>query len=141
MRREEKYTDTDTFRFYNANPKGKYASDCVIRALCTAMEQTWEETYRGLVEVGIKYGLVINEKACFEKYLKAKGWTKNKQPRRVDGTKYTGKEFCKDYLRSADGKRRIIANIGGHHIVAIVDRKVYDIWDSTYKCIGNYWTR
>ena len=36
---------------------------------------------------------------------------------------------------------RYIAHIGGHHIIAIVDKKVNDTWDSTDGCIGNYWTK
>lgn len=41
---------------------------------------------------------------------------------------------------SSRKKGNIIAHIGGNHIVAIVNHKVYDIWDSTDYCIGNFWT-
>lgn len=137
MKRTDKYPDTETFHYYNANPHNKIAADCVIRAISTALNQSWEQTVRELTEVGIKYGLVCNEKACYDKYLKSKGWIKHSQPKKADNTKYTGKEFCE---RARDYEK-YIANIGGHHIVAIVNKKVYDIWDSTYKCIGNYWTK
>jgi hypothetical protein len=76
--------------------------------------------------------------------LKQYGWVKHKQPRKSDNTKYTGEEWCK--LLQKDpwvviGGRRVVANIGGHHMVAIVDGKVWDTWDSTDGCIGNYWTK
>ena len=67
----------------------------------------------------------------------------------VGNTKYTGKEMCSILNRDvlAVGKS-IIANIGGHHIVCIKETegihgsfKVFDIWDSTNGCIGNYWVR
>ena len=86
----------------------------------------------------IKTGYEYTDSKCIEKYLASKGWVKHKQPRKADNTKYTGEEFCK---KLANKNERYICNIGGHHIVAIVDKKVNDIWDSTYKCIGNYWTK
>lgn len=137
MKRQDKYPDTNTFHFYNANPKNRIGADCVIRAICTALEQSWEVTVRELTEVGLKHGLVLNDKACFEKDLKQKGWIKHQQPRKSDGTKYTGSEFCE----KARYHTNYIANIGGHHTVAIVNCQVYDIWDSTGGCIGNYWTK
>ena len=68
-----KYPSTSTFRFYNANPKNRIGGDCVIRAICTALNQSWEQTVREMTELGIKEG------------------------------------------------------------------RVWDIWDSTDGCIGNYW--
>ena len=63
-----------------------------------------------------------------------------KQPKKASGTKYTGKEFCEKLQREGNSKN-IVANLGGYHVVAIVDNKVNDIWDSTSKCIGNYWIK
>lgn len=95
----------------------------------------------------------IYDKKGIETYLKEQGFTKCKQPRKYDRTKYTGKEFCK--VLQAFGKDpatygneigdgiisapRIVASIGGHHITAIINGKVNDIWDCTGKSIGNYW--
>lgn len=137
MKRQDKYPETSTFHYYNANPKNKIGGDCVVRAICTALNQSWEQTVRELTETGIKYGYVLNDKHAYEKYLEAKGWVKHKQPRKADNTKYTGAEFCK----KARSYENYIAHIGGHHIVAIIKGKVNDIWDSTEGCIGNYWTK
>ena len=137
MKRQEKYPNTDTFTYFNANPHNRKGGDCVVRAIATTLEQSWETTVQELTLIGIKYGYVLNDKSCYEKYLASKGWIKHPQPRKYDNTKYTGKEFCKKRL-VAD---RCIAHIGGHHLVAIVDSKVLDIWDSTEGCIGNYWTK
>lgn len=151
MNRQQKYPDTSTFHFYNANPKNKFGDDCVIRTIATALGQSWEQTVRELTEVGIKYGYVLNDKHTYDRYLKQKGWIKHKQPRKDDNTKYTGQEFC-NLLQGKDNikynldilrlqtKGNIIAHIGGNHIVAIVNHKVYDTWNSTDGCIGNYWT-
>ena len=152
MRREDKYPETDVFMFHNENPKNRKGGDCVIRAVATALEQSWEQTVREMTEIGIKYGYVVNDKQTIAKYLESKGWVKHKQPRKDDGTKYTGKDFC-NYLsvNQKSGVFNIVANIGGHHTVCIKPTnhgdgincryKVLDIWNSTDGCIGNFWTK
>ena len=143
MKRIDKYPDTDTFHYYNANPHNKLAGDCVIRAVCTVLEQTWEQTLKEMCDIGIKYGYVPSDDKVIARYMESKGWYKLKQPRKLDNTKYTGKEFCNhiDDLIPYYSGERVLANIGGHHIVAIVDGKVNDIWDSTDGCIGNFWVK
>ena len=136
--RIEKYPDHETFHYFNANPKNRLTSDCYLRAICTALEQNWQDTLMEMVQFICETGYAINDIKLIEKYITKKGWIKHSQPRKGDNTKYNGKEFCQ---MIADKKKRYIANIGGHHIVAIVDGKVNDIWDNTKKCIGNYWTK
>lgn len=139
MKRQDKYPDTDTYHFYNANPHNKFTDDCVIRALSTAMNQSWEQTFTALCQISLKYGLMPTDTKCFSRYLKQNGWIKQIQPRKYDNTKYTGKEFIKEVLTDNAPYQNVIAKIGGHHIVAIVNGKIYDTWDSTNGCIGNYW--
>lgn len=138
--------ETSTFHFYNANPKENRAADCVIRAIAAATGKTWEEVLKELTEIALKYKLMPNEKKCYDRYLKKLGWKKEKQPRKADNTKYTGSEFC-EFLDSADCEYidTVIAHIGGHHIVCIkvhdLAHKVFDTWNSTSGCIGNYWVK
>lgn len=127
--------NTDTFTYYNANPKNRHTTDCVIRAICTVLGQSYETTLQGLVKMQLESGYDLSDVKCFGKYLESKGFIKNKQPRKPDNTKYTGKEFVKMFDSVC------VANIGGNHTVCIKDGKVMDIWDSTEGCIGNYWTR
>lgn len=146
MTRQQKYPDTSTFRYFNANPKNRITDDCVIRAISTALNQDYNKTLTELTELSIKTGYMLNCKECYNKYLECKGWVKMKQPRKADNTKYTGKEWC-EWLNENDNRNEhIICNIGGHHIVCIVKEnyksfKVWDIWNSTYGCIGNYWIK
>lgn len=148
MKRQDKYPETTTFHYYNANPKNKLTGDCVVRALCTAMKKPYEDVYRELLESALKTGYSIASKENYDRYLKENGWIKQKQPRKADNTKYTGKEFCKELNCNimAVGVK-VIAKIGGHHIVCIKEddlhglHKVHDIWDSTDGCIGNYWIK
>lgn len=144
MKRQEKYPNTSTFHYYNANPKNKITGDCWCRAICTALEIPYNQVVMEMAELHCKTG-----KDCpIDDYLKSKGWIKHKQPRKADNTKYTGKEFCQKLnsdIMSIGIK--VIANIGGHHIVCIKEDeveglyKIHDIWNSTEKCIGNYWIK
>jgi len=88
--------------------------------------------------MAVKTGYSPASKECFGQVLEVLGFQKMKQPRKEDGTKYTGKEFCQ---RVAKPNVKYVANIGGNHTVAIVDCKVWDIWNSTDGCIGNYWVK
>lgn len=147
MTRQEKYPETLTFCYYNANPKNRITNDCIFRAISLATERSWEEIVKMYYELVIETGY-DGDKAV-DKLMNKLGWVKNKQPRKADNTKYTGSEFCKLLNKDMNmtGKR-IVANIGGHHMVCIKESrdihslfKVHDIWDSTEGCIGNYWTR
>ncbi len=151
-KRAKKYPDTDYFHFYNANPKGKMTTDCVIRAITTVLNQPYEQTLREMIEITLKTGYMLNENKGMEAYMKSKGWIKCKQPRKDDGTKYTGREFCRtlthpiysgdlDFANGGFEITRILANIGGHHTVAIVDGQIWDTWNSADGSIGIVWVK
>jgi len=145
MTREEKYKTTDTFIYYNANPKNRITGDCVKRAFCTAMDIPYNTVVMEMAELHCETGHDPSYNIGI--YPERKGWIKHAQPRKADNTKYTGSEFCKylteKYPHGEIGS--IIANIGGHHTICIKwifgKYKVHDIWNSTKGCIGNYWTR
>lgn len=134
-------SDTKYFHYHNANPKNKSTCDCVVRALCGVLpEKTYEQIYKEMLDVSLKIGHFINSKQCYEKYLSINGFQKVKQPRKIDGTKYTGKEFCNEVQEyTFNYPSRIFAHIGGHHVVAIVEGRINDIWDSSNGCVGNYY--
>lgn len=153
MRRQDKYPDTSTFHFYNANPKNRITGDCTFRAICTALEMSWEAVVMEMAATSCRTGYAINDPKGIAKYLEEKGWVKHTQPRESDNTKFTGQRFCNwlsiNYKAGEVGN--VIANIGGHHIVAINPTnsgdgfncryKIHDIWNCSEKCIGNYWTK
>ena len=142
--------ETHYFTYYDANPKHKKTGDCVIRALATAMNKSWDEVLTDLYKYAMKYKQMLNDDILYKKYLKDQGWVMLKQPRKYDNTKYTGKEFCAELHEGTcfkiDGHEfakwdNIIAHIGGHHMVAIIDGKITDTWNSGGGCIGNIWIK
>lgn len=138
MRRQDKYPDTKTFHYFNANPHNRITTDCVVRAIATAV--IWDDSYNEVIRQAAHFWIQtgfdpFDGNLGMGKFLESIGFRKNRQPRKPDGTKYTGKEFCEQI---AEG--RIVANLGGNHTVAIINGRVYDTWDSTDGCIGNYWS-
>lgn len=140
MKRQNKYPDTNTFHYHNANPKNRLTNDCVIRAISIACEKDYNEVVMDLAKLQCETGYDGCSKHGIELIMKYYGWIKMKQPRKYDNTKYTGKEFCIKLQNDNDNKR-LVANIGGHHIVAILEGKIWDTWDSSDNCIGNYWIK
>ena len=136
MTREQKYPETDTFHYHNENPHNRITGDCTYRAIARATGVPYDQVVRDGAELHIKTGFPVDTDQGIEKIMALYGWKKHPQPRKADRTKYTGKEFCKQI---AVKKCRYFAKMA-NHAVAIVDGKVNDIWDSTDKTLGNYWT-
>ena len=149
--REAKYPNTDSFYYYNANPKGRITGDCRIRALAVATEIPYNEIVRALADIHIETGWDQTAQDGINIYLNRIGWGKHKQPRHADNIKYTGTQLSdwlnREYPNGEIGG--VVAKIGTHHMVAInrvkhwdgkMRYKVIDIWNSTNGCICNWWT-
>ena len=93
MKRQQKYPDTDTFRYYNHNPKNRITGDCAIRAISLATEIPYNEVVMGLAKLQCETG--YDAMKNISRYMESIGWVKNRQPRREDRCKYTGDEFCR----------------------------------------------
>lgn len=151
MTRQQKYPDTETFHYYNHNPKNRITGDCAIRAISLATEIPYNEVVMGLAKLQCETGYDAMDN--IQRYMESIGWVKHKQPRKEGGYKFPGYEFCsvQQLFLDEDDKyveeigvfmsKRIVANIGGNHMVAIINGKVNDTWNSTDGCIGNYWTK
>ena len=135
----------DKYPYFNANPKNKITADCVVRAICTGLEKSYEQVAHELLNWQLKTGYDYGDYKCYEKYLSSYGWEKMSQLKKDDGKKYTGKEFCEYLNKYRKTNENIIAHIGSHHIVAIVKEsngyKIYDHWDSSGGCVGKWYVK
>lgn len=120
---------------YNANPKGKKTGDCVIRAISTALNETWEETYRGMLEIAIETGYAISCTENYSEYLKRKGYKKQKMPKKENNKKYTVAEFADTLAKPSTSYIINICN----HTTLIKNKKLYDLWNCGRKSVLNYW--
>ena len=123
------------FMRYNNNPKEKRTGDCIIRALALALNKSWKEVYTDLFNLSIKMSLIVTDPKVFKKYLKDLDYTQEKMPKTLDNKRYTVEEFIDDI---AHKNMTYIISIA-KHVTVIKDKKLYDTWDCSHKCVGNYW--
>lgn len=121
------------YRYYNCNPYNRSTADCVIRAICSATGDSWEQTLKKLAEYSIKTGYMLNTPECYGKYLEDNGYVKQKQLKHTNGQKVRFKEFCNLFEGHA------IAHCGQQHITYVADNCVWDIWNTEDEVVGNYW--
>lgn len=141
MKKELREQGNMYYRFVNVNPKEKFAQDCVVRAIANACNQSWEQTVRELTELGIKKGYLCNDSKLIPIYLKSKGFTQMKEPRKSDNTKMTVREW----LSSKDGwlwhSYRIVVSVGTHHLSSIVNNQINDTWDCSRNTMHKWWVK
>ena len=138
MKRTDRFPETSTFHYFDANPADRITTDCVIRAVCMFTRKTWAETYRDLTEVGIENSIDGQDVKGVELYLAKYGWQKMKQPRKADGSKYTAREFCQQIAKAGSV---YVLSLANHLTYVSETRQIWDIWDCGGKCVGNYWVR
>lgn len=142
--------ETMYFTYRQMNPKEKSTGDCVIRAISSAMETDWDTVYDDLYKIGKKYKLMPNDEKCYERYLKANGWVRQKQVRTEDNKKLTGIDFCEwldeEVKKSHRDKSPVIVSIGSHHLSMVEWSTTSgycfcDSWNCTNSCVGKWWSR
>lgn len=116
----------------NPNPYKKHVPDCVIRAICVALDMDWYSVYDGLCEVGRMDCNVPSADAVWGHYLKLLGFIPFTLPLHCPACT-TIREFCKMYPNG-------IYIIGtGSHAVAIKYGNYYDNWDSGEEVPSFFW--
>ena len=132
--------NTNYYEYENLNPKGKLVGDCVVRAIAKVCNQSWEVTIREMTELGIKHGMVLNDKKLYPLYLKSKGFAQMKEPRKIDNTKMSIKEWLDSngYLWH---NCKIVVNVGSHHLSCIIDEKIHDTWDCSNCTMHKWWVK
>jgi hypothetical protein len=122
----------DVYVSYNANPERKRVGDCTVRAISKALGQEWEYTYLGLCLQGFIMHDMPSSDAVWGTYLHSKKF-KRKTLENECPQCYTIRDFCEEYK---DGTYIVALD---KHVVAVVDGKLYDTWDSTDESPIYYW--
>ena len=116
----------------NPNPLGKQTSDCVVRAIAIATEQSWRRTYRELCELGEIEAEMPNTNSLWGLYLKQKGAEQFLLPENCPQC-MTVRAFCE---RFPEG----VYVIGtGTHAVACIDGDYMDSFDSGSETPAYFW--
>lgn len=116
----------------NPNPEGKEVPDCVIRAICIALNKPWLEVSNELHEMANRDFSVSSDDNVWGHYLYSLGF----QPFLLPFTCpkcTTVNEFTKMYSNG-------IYIIGtGYHAVCVIDGNYYDSWDSGNEIPTFFW--
>lgn len=119
---------------YNANPDGNRVGDCTIRAISKVLGQTWEQTYAGVAVEGMAIYNMPSANVVWNNYLKRKGFKRYIIPDDLPEN-YSVRDFCRD-----NPKGTFILALSGH-VVAVIDGKYFDTWDSGDEIPIYYWHR
>ena len=116
----------------NPNPKHKEVPDCVVRAICIALNRRWIDIYDDLCVVGREECNMPSADAVWGRYLYEHGF----EPFLLPGSCprcTTVKAFSRIFNKG-------IYIIGtGSHAVAVIDGDYYDSWDSGNEIPSFFW--
>ena len=118
--------------YANPNPKNKQVPDCVIRAICIALNKPWLEVSDELYSVARREYSVTCDDHIWGRYLYSRGFEPFLLPFNCPEC-VTINEFTKYYPVG----RYIIGT--GKHAVAIIDGNYYDSWDSGNEIPNFFW--
>lgn len=115
-----------SYRFYNANVKGMFVNDCVIRAISLAECKTWNETYEELSDIAQEKGIILDDVNFVEPLL-------DSRYRRVCYKNKLVGDFIDDhpigtYLITMNG-----------HITCCIDGILYDTFDCRNRVMWCAW--
>lgn len=127
------------FKQINVNPKGRKTGDCCVRAITNVLGISYAEAIDLCAESAKKRCYGITNKETLADVLKKFGYVKMKQPRKLDGTKYTVRE-ADLVLTKEQMKEGVLITVAGHDTV-VRDGYCEDTWDCRYKCISNYYVK
>lgn len=109
--------------YYNPNPFKLSVGDCTIRAISCALNQSWKETYMGLVNQGYQMYDMPSANRVWGQYLKNNGFKKYQLPDTCPEC-YTIRDFCYDFPYGT----YVVGT--GEHVVCVYNGNYYDSWDS-----------
>lgn len=114
------------YKFYNANARGRFTNDCVIRAISLAENKTWDETYEELSYIAQNKGILLDDVNFVEPLLD------DRYERVCYNNKYVG-EFVEEHTC---GTYLICMN---SHITCCRDGILYDTFDCRNRLMKCAW--
>lgn len=114
------------YKFYNANAKGRFVNDCVIRSISVAENKTWDETYMELSEVAQRHGILLDDVNFVEPILDSR------YVRECYDDTYVG-EFIATHPIGT-----FLITMNGH-ITCSIDGTIYDTFDCRDRIMWCAW--
>ena len=115
------------YRYYNANIHNNFVNDCVIRAISTAEDKSWSETYDDLSRIAKKNGILLDDVNFVEPLLDYRYYRVEIYPEETV-RKFAERHNVGIYLVT-------MAN----HITTVIDGVVYDTFDCRDRLVWDAW--
>ena len=104
------------WKYYNANTRGNFVNDCVVRAISKAEEKTWDKTYEELSDIAQYEGILLDDVKFVENYL-------DKRYKRQCHYSKTVGEFIDEFHKGT-----YLITMPGH-ITCAINGVLYDTFD------------
>lgn len=123
--------DSSFYRF-NENPDEIRVGDCTVRAMSTVLGQDWDQTFIELCLQGFIMKDMPSANRVWGAYLRSKGM-------RRELVRDDCEECCtvRRFAEEHPEGRYLLALDG--HVVAVIDGRVIDTWDSSDEVPVYYW--
>lgn len=116
--------------YHNQNPLKREVSDCVVRAISLAEDESWDKTYSRLSQIARMNGTLLDDVSFVEPYLNSKY---EKVCYWCDKCNKTVSDIASEY-----NKGIYLVTMKGH-ITCIIDGTLYDTWDCRDKTMWCVW--
>ena len=114
------------YKFHNANARGRFVNDCVVRAISVAEGKTWDESYDELSDIAQDEGNLLDNVHFVEGYL-------DRRYKRVPHYSKTVGEFAEEYPEG------IYLVTMPSHITVVLDGIVHDVFDCRNRTMWTAW--
>ena len=115
-----------SYKFHNANARGNFVNDCVIRAISKAEGKTWDETYLELSMIAQRQGIILDDVNFVEPLLDSR------YKRTCCKDTYVG-EFVNKHPKGI-----YLITMKGH-ITCSIDGIIYDTFDCRDRIMWCAW--
>lgn len=122
-------------KYFNPNPSKRETGDCVVRALCKATGDSWDDMYKKLCDIGFELKVMPNNDLAWKEYLKTHNFIEHKVSNKKGSKRPTVYSFAQEHKKGTYILR--VAN----HIVTCSDGYYYDVWDSGKKSVYGFWEK
>ena len=112
------------WRYFNPNPVAAREEDCAIRAVCVALNVSWDDAFDMIAKNAKQMGATMARDNAWGSVLRQHGFRKRIIPNSCPDC-YTALDFCIDHPEGT-----FVLGFGGH-TAAVVDCVLLDTWDSS----------
>lgn len=120
------------WRKFNPNPCGKSIGDCAVRAICAALNLTWDDAFDLLCAEARKQCDMPSSNSVWGAVLRQNGFSRKAIPDTCPDC-YTFEDFARD---NPEG---VFVLGTGSHVATVKNGTLFDSWDSRQEVPQYVW--